>query len=189
MLSDNAAIFTEAARHGVCVMESELASLDIEFKHSRREHPQTYGKSSTFTRPSSSTCAPSAGPVPFPASKRSSMTSSPTTARSARTDRWPDEPPSSPSRRRKKARPKGTGVVVPLHCRIRQDKVHTGKVTLRHRSDLYHIAVGRAYEGRRVLILVANRDVRVLTPSGELIRHLRLNPSRLYQPLGLRNRP
>jgi transposase InsO family protein len=48
MLSDKAAISTEAARHGVCVMESELASLGIEFKHSRPEHPQTCGKVERF---------------------------------------------------------------------------------------------------------------------------------------------
>ena len=35
VLSDNGAIFTAASRHGVCVMESELLDLGIEFKHSR----------------------------------------------------------------------------------------------------------------------------------------------------------
>jgi transposase InsO family protein len=34
MLSDNGAVFTAAPRHGVCVMESELLSLGITFKHS-----------------------------------------------------------------------------------------------------------------------------------------------------------
>jgi hypothetical protein len=34
------------------------------------------------------------------------------------------------------------------------------------------------------LILVANRDIRVLTPAGDLIRHLTLDPKRIYQPLG-----
>src|ERR1035441_574492 len=35
VLSDNGAIFTAAARHGVCVMESELLSLGITFKIGR----------------------------------------------------------------------------------------------------------------------------------------------------------
>lgn len=56
-------------------------------------------------------------------------------------------------------------------------------VTLRYRSRLYHVAVGRRHERTRVLILVADRDIRVLTNTGQLLRHLALDPSRLYQPL------
>jgi hypothetical protein len=33
-------------------------------------------------------------------------------------------------------------------------------------------------------MLVANRDIRILTLQGELIRHLTLDPKRIYQPLG-----
>jgi transposase InsO family protein len=39
VLSDNGAIFTAEARHGVCVMETELLSLGIAYKHSRPYHP------------------------------------------------------------------------------------------------------------------------------------------------------
>jgi transposase InsO family protein len=39
MLSDNGAVFTAAARHGVCVMESELMDLGIKFKHSSPRAP------------------------------------------------------------------------------------------------------------------------------------------------------
>jgi hypothetical protein len=35
-----------------------------------------------------------------------------------------------------------------------------------------------------VLVLVADRDVRVLAAEGELLRQLTLDPSRDYQPLG-----
>ncbi len=34
-LADNGAVFTVASRHGFCVMESELLSLGIAFKHSQ----------------------------------------------------------------------------------------------------------------------------------------------------------
>lgn len=71
----------------------------------------------------------------------------------------------------------------PPHCRIRQDKVSAGNITLRYRSRLYHVAVGRRHERARVLILVADRDVRVLTLDGTLIRRLTLDPQRAYQPL------
>jgi hypothetical protein len=46
------------------------------------------------------------------------------------------------------------------------------------------VGVGRAHKGQRVLVLVADRDVRVLTAEGELLRQLTLDPSRDYQPLG-----
>jgi hypothetical protein len=84
---------------------------------------------------------------------------------------------------REKAVPSRRPLVVPPHCRVRQDKVNGGKVTLRYKSSLYHVGLGRRFNGRRVLILVADRDIRVLTPEGELIRHLTLDPKRLYQPI------
>jgi hypothetical protein len=46
------------------------------------------------------------------------------------------------------------------------------------------VGTGRAHKGQRVLVLVADRDVRVLTVEGEILRHLQLDPSRDYQPLG-----
>jgi hypothetical protein len=67
---------------------------------------------------------------------------------------------------------------------MRQDKVNAGKVTLRYKSQLFHIGVGRKYNGRRVLILAKDRDVRVLTHDGEVLRHLTLDPRRIYQPHG-----
>ncbi|MGH9012171.1 MAG: DDE-type integrase/transposase/recombinase [Acidimicrobiia bacterium] len=48
VLSDNGAIFTAEARHGVCVMESELLALGIRFTHSRAYHPQTCGTVERF---------------------------------------------------------------------------------------------------------------------------------------------
>jgi transposase InsO family protein len=189
VLSDNGAVFTAAARHGVCVMESELLALGIVFKHSRPEHPQTCGKVERLhetlkkflaaQRPARSLAALQAQLDTFVAyynevrPHRSLKGRTPIEAFSAR----------------KRARPRQKPFVVPPHCRVRQDKVHTGKVTLRYRSSLYHVALGRRHEGQRVLILVADRDVRVLTPEGEMIRHLRLDPGRIYQPLGVGNRP
>jgi hypothetical protein len=71
------------------------------------------------------------------------------------------------------------------HYRVRHDKIDaTGTVTLRYKSRLYHVGIGMAHKGQRVLVLVADRDVRVLTVAGEILRHLQLDPSRDYQPLG-----
>ena len=40
----------------------------------------------------------------------------------------------------------------------------------------------RKHAGTRVLVRIADLDVRILTEDGELLRALRLNPSRDYQP-------
>ena len=85
---------------------------------------------------------------------------------------------------RTKAKPSGTPFKVPPHCRVRQDKVHSGNITLRYKSTLYHVAVGRKYSGTAVLILVANRDIRIMTLDGTMIRRLKLDTKRVYQPLG-----
>lgn len=85
---------------------------------------------------------------------------------------------------RPKAAPSLGGFVVPAHYRIRQDKVDTtGVITLRHNSRLHHIGLGRRLTGTRVLVLVADLRVRVLTEDGELLRELTLDPSRGYQPM------
>jgi hypothetical protein len=61
----------------------------------------------------------------------------------------------------------------------RQDR----QVTLCYDSRLYKIGLGRAYNGRQIKLLIADRDVRVIDLNGELTRELELDPSRVYQPL------
>jgi hypothetical protein len=68
---------------------------------------------------------------------------------------------------------------------VRRDRIdNNGKVTLRHRTRLHHIGIGHAHKGKRVILLVDDLDVRVLTVDGELLRHLRIDPNRDYQPQG-----
>jgi transposase InsO family protein len=189
VLSDNGAIFTAEARHGVCVMESELLALGIGFKHSRPYHPQTCGKVERFHQTLKKHLAAHRPVRSLPALQ-------------ARLDHFVEyyntvrphralgrKTPAATFAARSKARPANPPLPALPHCRIRQDKVNAGNVTLRYRGRLFHIAVGRRHEGTRVLVLVANRDVRVLTTDGQALRHLTLDPSRLYQPLGTLNRP
>ena len=69
--------------------------------------------------------------------------------------------------------------------RLREDRIDNGgTVTLRYLGRLRHIAVGRAYKHRRVRLLVAGADVRVVDAEGVLLRQLTLDPDRDYQPLG-----
>ena len=71
------------------------------------------------------------------------------------------------------------------HTRVRRDRIDkAGRVSLRYDSRLLHIGVGRAHIGTRVLLLVADLDVRIVTEDGELLRQLTIDPSRDYQRLG-----
>jgi len=72
---------------------------------------------------------------------------------------------------------------VQSHFRVRYDKVDRhGKLSLRYDSRLLHIGLGARFKGQSVVMLVADRDVRVVSAvGGELLRHLTLDPSRSYQ--------
>jgi hypothetical protein len=95
------------------------------------------------------------------------------------------KPPTLAFQALEKARPSGLKVEVGAGVRVRRDRIDgNGKVTLRHRTRLHHIGVGHAHKGKRVVLLVEDLDVKVLTVDGELLRHLILDPSRDYQPQG-----
>jgi hypothetical protein len=70
--------------------------------------------------------------------------------------------------------------------RIRQNRVDNyGKVTLRYNGRLYKIGIGRADAGTAITMLIADRNIRIITTqTGELLRHLELDPTRTYQPTG-----
>lgn len=60
-----------------------------------------------------------------------------------------------------------------------------GSVTIRYRSKLHHIGMGRARNGTRIVLLVAGRHIRIIDRNGELLRDFELDPSRDYQPRSL----
>jgi hypothetical protein len=65
---------------------------------------------------------------------------------------------------------------------VRRDRIDTtGKVTLRYRSKLLHLGVGRRHAGTRVMLLVADQDVRVLNDDGETLAEFTINPTKTYQ--------
>jgi len=72
------------------------------------------------------------------------------------------------------------------HDRIRHDIVDkAGSVTLRYRSRLHHIGIGRTHAGTCVILLVQDLQIRIVNATtGELLRDLILNPNRDYQPTG-----
>jgi transposase InsO family protein len=182
VLTDNGAVFTAAPRHGRCAMETELETLGISYRHSTPYHPQTCGKVERFHQTLKrylarqlkaeslgelqeqievfaiyyNTCRP----------HRSLGRRTPAQVYDAR----PKATPSPPAER------------LPGHCRVRRDRIDTtGVITLRHRSRMHHVGLGRRYAGVRVLVLVADLHVRVITEDGELLRELTLDPDRDYQ--------
>ena len=85
---------------------------------------------------------------------------------------------------RPKALPARQGIQISEHFRVRKDRVdRDGKLTLRHASRLHHIGIGHRYSGTRVLMLIHERNIRVITEdTGQLIRQLVLDTTRDYQP-------
>jgi hypothetical protein len=65
--------------------------------------------------------------------------------------------------------------------RVRHDQVDScGRVTLRYRSQLRRIYVGRAHKGETIRLLIAGANVRIVREDGQLLRELTLDPSRRY---------
>jgi hypothetical protein len=72
------------------------------------------------------------------------------------------------------------------HDRVHSDTIDkAGVVTLRTNGRLHHIGVGRNHAHQRVILLVQDHDIRIIdTATGELLRHLTLDPTRDDQPTG-----
>lgn len=65
------------------------------------------------------------------------------------------------------------------HARVRTDRIGSGgEVTLRYAGRLYSIGIGRTHARTRVLILIADLDIRIIdAATGELLRDLVLDPA------------
>jgi hypothetical protein len=86
--------------------------------------------------------------------------------------RWPRRGTSGPRS------PTHQGIRIDEQFRVRTDRVdRDGELTLRHNSRLHHIGV-RARAGTRILMLIHELDIRIITEDGDLIRELTLD----YQP-------
>jgi len=158
MLTDNGAIFTAKSRNGRCALEIELDALHIEFKHSRPYHPQTCGKVERFhqTLKRWLTRQPPAAAIDQLQHDLDRFTSHYNTARPHRA--LGRHTPIEAYNARTKAAPTIAGTAL-THHRVRRDRVDTtGKVTLRYKSRLLHLGIGRAHAGTPVLLLVADRQ-------------------------------
>lgn len=183
MLTDNGAIFTAESRNGACAIELELLALGVEYKHSRPYHPQTCGKVERFHQTLKKWLAKQrrARTVAQLQAQLDRFRSYYNTVRPHRA--IGRRTPAQAFAARTRATPRRPGITVPAQHRVRRDRVDGGgNVTLRYQSRLRHLGVGRRYAGTRVMLLVADRDVRVINEDGELLAEFTINPNKDYQP-------
>lgn len=183
VLTDNGCIYTAAYRYGYSAMESELFHLGIDYKHSRPYHPQTCGKVERFhqtlkkflrKQPHATTIAELQAQVDRFVAYYNEVR--PHRAKGRKT-------PKSAFDSRAKARPIKRDGVYTRELRVRHDVIDAhGVVTIRYRSKLHHIGMGRALKGTRIILLVGGRNIRIITSNGQLLRNFELDPSRNYQP-------
>lgn len=180
LLSDNGAVFSGASRNGKVLLESELERLGIRPSHARPYHPQTCGKVERFhqtqkrwlaKQPPAATLAALQGQL-----DRLRVHYNQHRPHRALGRRTPQEVFDA----KVKAGP--GSAAAPVHYRVRYDTVDAaGKVTLRYDSRLLHIGLGRRHRGMPIVLFIADREVRIVTADGELLRQLVLDPSRDYQ--------
>jgi transposase InsO family protein len=185
LLSDNGAVFTGAPRKGGRVaLELTCHARGIRLVHSRAYHPQTCGKVERFHQ----TVKKWLDRQPRPVTLRQ-LQALLDTFRAYYNNQRPHRAldrrtPVQAYQARPKAVPTGTPIDTG-HYRVRHDRIdNSGVITLRHNSRLHHIGLGRRHAGTRVLVLVRDLHIRVLTDTGELLRELTLDPTRDYQPQG-----
>jgi len=187
LLSDNGPVFTARLRGGKdkggkVLLELELERLGIVFKHSTPYHPQTCGKVERFHQTLKRFLRKQ-----DPARSLPELQFQLDAFRDYYNNRRPHRAlgrrtPMAVFDERIKARP--LTAAAPVDHRVRKDKIDSfGKLTLRYLGKLRHIPVGVAYKNRKVRMLVAGGDVRIISEDGELIRALTLDPTRNYQPL------
>jgi len=182
LLSDNGAVFTGRTRRGRVLLELELERLGIQVKHSTPYHPQTCGKVERFHQTlkrflHKQASAESLSELQFQldAFRDYYNTRRPHRAVSRLT-------PAAAFEAAPRAKPASSPA--PTDHRVRRDKIDAfGKVTIRYLGKLRHIAVGAVHRNRKVTLLVAGAEVRIVTEDGELLRTLTLDPTRAYQPL------
>lgn len=181
VLSDNGAIYTGKYRLGRVLFETELERLGVVFKHSTPNHPQTCGKVERFHQTMKK----------FLARQRPART---VAQLQRQVDRfvgyYNDERPHRSLNRRTPSEVFAAKVKAyprhgdpDTHFRLRKDRVDfCGKLTVRYEGRLRHIGMGAPFKGKRVQMLIAGAEVRVLTLDGDLIRTLTLDPARDYHP-------
>jgi transposase InsO family protein len=186
-LTDNGMVFTtrfSGGRGGRNGFETELRRLGVIQKNSRPNHPTTCGKVERFQQTMKNWLRAQPDQPTTIAQLQALLDTFTHHYNTARPHR--SLPQSATPAAAYNARPKATptGRDDDTHWRIRHDRVDdSGSVTLRHNGRLHHIGIGRTHARTHVTMLIADRDIRIIvTATGEVLRHLTLDPTRNYQP-------
>jgi transposase InsO family protein len=186
VLTDNGAIYNARSRMGRTAFESDLDRLGVLYKHSTPYHPQTCGKVERWHRTLKQFLE-----------KRPADTIEQLQVVLNDVVRYYNDVRPHQSRARAtpsaaydaRAKMPAHTLVHQVHHRIRKDTVdNRGHVTLRYLGKLRHLNVGWKYQGQTILLYVVDDHVDVVTPEGELVGEITLNPEKNYQPI-VRNRP
>ena len=185
VLTDNGLVYTvrfAGYPGGRNQIETRLAELGITQKHTRPNHPTTTGKVERFQQTLKKwvTARPPSRTI---------------TELQTHIDQFVDEynhrrphraldrtTPAVAYKRLPKDQPHNQGAG--NHYRIRHDRIDkTGAVSLRRAGRMHHISIGRAHKHTPVILIIDDLDIRVVNKAtGELLRHLQLNPEIGYQP-------
>ena len=187
-LTDNGMVFTAryaGGRGGRNAFEAELVHHKIVQKNSRPNHPTTCGKVERFQQT-------------FKHWLRAQPQPSTIVELQARLDVFVEiynhhrphrslpqrSTPAVAYTTRPKATPGQRGH--DSHYRVRHDRVDQGgNVSLRVNGRMHHIGIGRTRAGTRIILLIADLDIRIIhAATGEILRDLTLDPTRSYQPTG-----
>lgn len=187
VLTDNGAIFTAKQRGGGrTALEITLGELGIKYSRSRPYHPQTCGKVERFhqTLKKHLRVLPAAATITELQHQIDAFLAYYNSIRPHRA--LHRHTPIQAFNNRPKAFP--TGYRIPPHYRVRHDKIDAaGVITIRHNSRLHHIGLSKHLRDTKVTVLIDDLDIRVLDHNtGQLIRKLVLDPTRDYQPRGVK---
>ena len=163
-------------------LETLLAALNIDQKLSRPNHPTTCGKVERFQQTLKHWLA-AQPPAPTIEALQHQLDTFVVIYNPHRPHRGLDRrTPAVTYNLLPKATPANGGAGT--HIRVRYDRIDTaGHVSIRHAGRMHHIGIGRAHTGQRVVLLIQDLDIRVIhRDTGEVLRHLTLDPTRGYQP-------
>jgi transposase InsO family protein len=187
VLTDNGAIFTAKQRgDGRTALEITLGELGIKYSRSRPYHPQTCGKVERFhktlkkhlrAQPAAATLTELQHQIDAFLAYYNSIRPHRALRRRTPIEAFNDRPKAFP-----------TGYQIPPHYRVRHDKIDAaGVITIRYNSRLHHIGLSKRRRGTKVTVLIDDRDIRIIDhTTGELLRKLILDPTRDYQPRGVK---
>ena len=179
-LTDNGAVYTSRFTGGRNGFEYLLAYLGIRQKNGAPGHPQTQGKVERFHQ----TLKRWLGQQP-PARTLAELQAQLDAFRLAYNEDRPHRAlgritPAEAYAATAKAHPAGRGA--PGHFRLRYDSADKkGAITLRRAGRLHHLKIGAAHARRRVLAIVDEAEVTVVTlDTGEILSTHRIEPAKGY---------